>query len=133
MKIDGIIIVETLLKKYNFKYEKEYQFHSSRRWKFDFALLKYHIAIEVEGGHIGNIVICNHCKRKVSRILKNGSLAYVREGGRHNSIKGFRNDCEKYNAASVLGWTVLRFTTDMLNEMPMQVIDDILLTIERKK
>lgn len=133
MKMTGIKIVEALLQEHNFKYQEEHKFESSRRWRFDFAIPLNHIAIEVEGGHMGNIVQCNYCGRKVSRTLKNGKSVYVREGGRHNSITGFRKDCEKYNAAVVLGWTVLRYTTDFLNERPMQVIDDIHLIISRKK
>ena len=31
--------------------------------------------------------------------------------GRHCRVVGFEKDCEKYNAAVVLGWRVLRFTT----------------------
>jgi hypothetical protein len=29
---------------------------------------------------------------------------------RHTSVTGFTNDCEKYNAAQLLGWKVLRYT-----------------------
>ena len=31
-------------------------------------------------------------------------------GGRHTSYKGFRGDIEKYNAATIGGWRLLRFT-----------------------
>lgn len=64
---------------------EEYQFHPTRRWKFDFALPDKKIAIEIEG--IG------------------GSKS------RHTSIKGYTADCDKYNNATVRGWRVLRFTT----------------------
>jgi len=62
----------------------EYQFHPTRRWRFDFAWLSEKIALEVEGA--------------------------IWTGGRHTSAAGFHKDMEKYNAASVLGWRVLRVT-----------------------
>jgi len=69
---------------------REYVFHPTRKWRFDFAYLRKKLAIEVEGG--------------------------TWTGGRHNSGVGFRNDCIKYNEAAILGWTVLRFTTDMISD-----------------
>lgn len=56
----------------------EYKFHSGRRWRFDYACPVKKIAVEQEGG----IWII----------------------GRHNRGKGFINDMEKYNAATVMGW-----------------------------
>lgn len=35
-------------------------------------------------------------------------------GGRHTRGKGYEGDCRKVNAATVLGWRVLRFTGDMV-------------------
>ena len=64
--------------------EREYRFHPERKWKFDFAFVLHKLAVEVEGI------------------------------GRHQTISGFKADCEKYNAAALLGWTVLRYTTDMV-------------------
>lgn len=62
----------------------EYQFHASRKWRFDYAWPAQKIALEVEGG--------------------------VWSGGRHTSPKGFHGDMEKYNSAAVLGWRILRIT-----------------------
>lgn len=67
---------------------KEYKFHETRKWRFDYAIPKYKIAIEVEGG--------------------------VWIGGRHTSPKGFLGDIEKYNTATVMGWKVLRTIPDEL-------------------
>ena len=67
---------------------REYKFHPIRRWRSDLAYPLDMILIEVEGG------------------------AFVR--GRHVRGYGYRNDCIKYNAAALLGYTVLRFTTDMV-------------------
>ena len=34
--------------------------------------------------------------------------------GRHTRGKGYERDMEKYNAAQALGWTVLRFSPQMV-------------------
>ena len=63
-------------------YEREYQFDPPRQWRFDFAWLRAFVAVEVEG--------------------------LVHEGGRHQRVKGFMDDAEKYEAALVGGWRVYR-------------------------
>ena len=68
--------------------EREYRFDKKRKWRFDFAYPERKIAIEVEGG--------------------------VFSGGRHTRGKGFTADCEKYNRATELGWSVYRFTTQQV-------------------
>jgi very-short-patch-repair endonuclease len=62
-----------------------------RRWRFDFAWPAHKVALEIEG-------------LVVMRV--NGELQVK---GRHASITGFKEDCEKYAWAAVLGWRVLRF------------------------
>ena len=66
----------------------EHRFHESRRWRFDYAFVTQRVALEVEGG--------------------------VWSGGRHTRPRGFLGDIEKYNAAAVAGWLVLRCTPDTL-------------------
>ena len=66
----------------------EYKFHPTRKWRFDFAIPEYKIAIEVEGGAYTN--------------------------GRHTRGKGFVNDMEKYNEVVCLGWALIRVTPDQL-------------------
>lgn len=80
----------TLLCKSDLKMEcvKEYKFHETRKWRFDYAIPAHKIAIEVEGG--------------------------VWTGGRHISPKGFLGDMEKYNTATIMGWRVLRTIPDEL-------------------
>ena len=73
-------------------YVKEYRFHPTRMWRFDFAFPDLKIAIELEGG------------------------VYTR--GAHTRGAHYKSDCEKYNSASILGWVVLRYTTDMINNIP---------------
>ncbi|MCP4540619.1 MAG: hypothetical protein GY832_26070 [Chloroflexi bacterium] len=70
--------------------EREHRFAPPRRWRFDFAWPARNLAAEVEGG------------------------TWAR--GRHTRGAGFEKDCEKYNEAALLGWTVLRFTTQMVND-----------------
>ena len=67
---------------------REYRFHTTRTWRFDYAVPASRVALEVEGG--------------------------VWTGGRHTSPQGFLADIEKYNAAALLGWTVVRTTPDRL-------------------
>ena len=70
--------------------DREYQFHPTRRWRFDYAWPHYLVAVEIEGG--------------------------TWSGGRHVTGAGYRSDCEKYNEAAIMGWLVLRFTTDMIQD-----------------
>ena len=70
--------------------EPEHHFAPPRRWRFDFAWPDYNLAVEVEGGTWSR--------------------------GRHTRGAGFEKDCEKYNEAALLGWTVLRFTTSMVED-----------------
>jgi very-short-patch-repair endonuclease len=68
--------------------EKEYMFHPTRKWRIDYAIPEYKIAIEVEGG--------------------------VWSKGRHIQPKGFLADIEKYNQLSIIGWRLLRVTPDTI-------------------
>lgn len=68
--------------------EREYRFHDTRRWRFDFAWPDIGLAVEVEGG--------------------------TWTKGRHTTGAGFEKDAEKYNEAALLGWTILRFTSGMV-------------------
>ena len=78
--------------------EREHFFHPTRKFRFDFAFPSERIGVEVEG---------------VSH-----------EGGRHQRIAGFAGDCVKYNSAVLLGWRVLRYTTQMV--LAGTAIDDVL-------
>ena len=66
------------------KPHREFLFHPERKWRMDFAWPEFGVAVEIEGG-----------------IWKNG---------RHTRPRGFLGDVEKYNAATTIGWKVLRFT-----------------------
>lgn len=75
------------LKAMNIPFEREYRFHPVRKWRFDF-LIANTIGVEVEGAIYSN--------------------------GRHNRGSGYSKDIEKYNEAAIMGFKVLRFTTDMV-------------------
>lgn len=64
--------------------EREYRFHDQRAWRADFAWPELRLLVEVEG--------------------------LTAAGGRHQRIAGYTADLEKYNAAALAGWRVLRFT-----------------------
>jgi len=68
----------------------EHRFHATRKWRFDFAWPDLKVAVEIEGG------------------------TWTR--GAHSRGKHFEADCEKYNEAAIGGWTVLRVTTDMIDD-----------------
>jgi very-short-patch-repair endonuclease len=81
------------------KYRTEYRFHKPRRWKFDVAWPDCRVAVELEGG--------------------------IWTRGRHTRGKGYRRDMEKYNAASMDGWTVLRYCANDIRESPVQVVEEV--------
>jgi hypothetical protein len=70
--------------------EPEFLFHPSRLWRFDLAWKEEMIALEIEGG--------------------------TRQGGRHTRHKGYSEDAIKYSEAALLGWCVLRCTSEQIAE-----------------
>lgn len=69
-------------------FEAEYRFHPTRKWRFDYAVPRVKLAIEIEGG------------------------AFVQ--GRHTRGAAFEADCVKYAQGAILGWTIMRFTPGMI-------------------
>lgn len=76
------------LKTLKIAFEREFQFEASRKWRADFHLVEKKILIEVEGG--------------------------IWSGGRHTRAKGYLGDMEKYNTATMLGYQVIRFSTEQV-------------------
>lgn len=72
--------------------EAEFRFHPTRFWRFDRAWPPIKLAVEIEGGIW----------------MKGGK-------GAHTATTNFIRDLEKYNAAALLGWRVLRFCDRHLN------------------
>ena len=73
---------------------REYAFAQGikRKWRFDFAWPEAKVALEVEGGQ------------------------WSRSPGRHQRGKGMEGDIEKYNFAGLMGWLVIRASTDMVHD-----------------
>lgn len=69
--------------------EREYRFHTERRWRADFAQVQARCLIEVEGG--------------------------IWVNGRHNRAAGFNADLEKYLEAGLAGWRVFRLGPDQIS------------------
>ena len=68
----------------------QYAFHPERSWRFDFCWPTRHLAVEVMGG------------------------MWEAGGGAHQRARRYENDCEKANAAALMGWVLLRFTGAMV-------------------
>lgn len=83
---------------------KEFKFHPSRRWRFDYAIPEHKIAVEVEGG--------------------------VWTNGRHTRPQGFLGDIEKYNTATLMGWRVFRTTpTELVRTATLKMIKQAILGV----
>ena len=77
--------------------EREYRFHPTRQWRFDYAIPSVRVAIEVEGG--------------------------VWNGGRHFRPEGYLRDMEKYNEAAACGWLLIRtIPAELLSLKTVQLI-----------
>lgn len=96
---------ELVIKEKGFNLKKEFQFHQVRKFRFDYAIEEFKVAIEVEGG--------------------------VFTKGAHGSITGILRDIEKYNLAAKDGWTILRTLPGKIFDFEfIRLIEE---TIENKK
>jgi hypothetical protein len=94
--------IEFTLKAYKLNVVSEYKFHPERRWKSDWFLPDYNTIIEYEG--------------------------LMAKKARHTTVTGYTKDCEKYNAATLMGFKVLRYTTINYH----QLVDDLDNLISQK-
>ncbi|MDC4653046.1 endonuclease domain-containing protein [Acinetobacter baumannii] len=85
---EGEAMLVQHLKSHKIGFEQEYKFHPKRKWRADFLITGTKILVEVEGG--------------------------IWSGGRHTRGKGYIGDMEKYNSAAMMGFTVLRFSTEQV-------------------
>ena len=85
---------------------EEHRFSKWRKWRFDRAWVTEKVAVELEGG------------------------LYTR--GRHQRPKGFSDDCDKYNMASLEGWLVLRYTIVQMDN-PEGLIAQVRRAIESRR
>lgn len=70
----------------DFELHTEFLFHMERDWALDFAVPEIKLAIEYEG--------------------------VFSETSRHTHLTGYLGDIEKYNAAAVQGWMLIRLTAN---------------------
>lgn len=94
--IDGLL--RTCCEEKGLELETEHRFDKKRKWRFDWAIPAQKIAIEYEG-------IFSHKSR-------------------HTTVIGYMGDVEKYNAATLQGWRIIRLTAknyktvvNILNEL----------------
>lgn len=80
----SVKLIELELRSIGIPFQTELVFHHVRKFRFDIAVTQYKIAIEYEG--------------------------IFRGKSRHTTVKGYSEDCIKYNLAAVNGWRVLRYT-----------------------
>lgn len=73
---------------------EEYQFHPTRKWRFDYAWPNIKLALEVEGG--------------------------IFIEGRHTRGAGMLEDMRKYSAAALLGWRIIYYTP---SDLGLAIID----------
>lgn len=85
---EGETVLATHLRACKISFEQEYKFHPKRKWRADFLITGTKILVEVEGG--------------------------IWSGGRHTRGKGYIGDMEKYNSAAMMGFIVLRFSTEQV-------------------
>jgi very-short-patch-repair endonuclease len=69
-------------------FEREVCLFPARKWKVDFFLRQFNLVVEVEGG--------------------------TWKIGRHQRPAAFAVDCQKYNTLTVLGYSLLRYTTEQV-------------------
>ncbi len=70
--------------------EAEYQFHPTRKWRFDYAWPEIKLALEIDGG------------------------LWRKGGGAHSHPSNIERDMAKSNAAALLGWRILRYAPEDL-------------------
>ncbi len=76
--------IEFILIGLKIEYEKEFKFHDTRKFRFDYCIPKKSIAIEYEG------------------IFSSKSS--------HTNVMGYSANLDKYNLATLHGWRLLRYS-----------------------
>lgn len=95
-----------ILKILNSTYEGwtvEHRFDSVNRYRFDYAHLKIHIAVEIEGG--------------------------IYTGTGHAKTGTYLKDMKKYNLAQLKGWIVLRYAYGQEN----LIADDVRKAVQKRE
>ena len=98
---EGESLLKMQLKALKIEFEQEFKFHAKRKWRADFHITGKKLLVEVEGG--------------------------IWSGGRHTRGKGYLGDMEKYNAATVMGYRVIRFSTEQVKSgLAIQQIEGVI-------
>lgn len=84
---------------------REYAFHPTRKWRFDFAWTECKVAVEIDG-----------------------NAWNVKGGGRHAQD----SDRDKLNTAAALGWRVLRFSPQQLTDHPTECVELVVQALAYK-
>lgn len=85
------IALEVQLRAHNIRFEKQYRFHPTRKWRADFAMLNEQrkgLMVEVQGG--------------------------IYSGGRHTRGDAIEDECEKFAYAIMLHWYVMPITAKQI-------------------
>jgi len=90
-----------------FNIRKQLKVLGWRNWHFDLAWPEQKVAVELEGGTWSQ--------------------------GRHTRGKGYAEDCVKYNVAVELGWRVLRYTRDQIEDQPWHMLAQIRRVVEQER
>lgn len=95
------LLYEILNEAYPDEWKSDCTFLHGRKYRGDAVNEKRKIIIEIEGG------------------------IWLKTPGRHNQPLGYIQDLEKYNAALIDGWKVLRYCPDTLRRAPWKIIKDV--------
>lgn len=104
MKSEAHILLEIHLKELGLTFVPEFQFHDTRKWRFDYVIPNQSpsaptVAIEIDGG--------------------------VWTQGRHTRGQGYLGDLEKFREAAAMGYAVYRFSTqEVLNGKAREFIKE---------
>lgn len=88
-------------------FKRNYRFHESRRWEWDFAWVERRLAVELQGGQW--------------------------QRGRHTrGGKAYQNELEKHRAAVMSDWWCLCYTTDdiMKNDGALLAVREVMRAYE---
>lgn len=88
-------------------YQRQYRFHPTRKWAFDFMLNPYYPSQESMDKFADEMpCYVRDCATLID--IQGGTWSE----GAHVRGKGYQNDIDKMNAATALGWDVFWFTSD---------------------
>ena len=90
-------------------YMREFRFHPSRNWRFDFIIVRKGMPLPLSSEDISDEYKKNHV---VLVDIQGG----IWSGGAHVRGLGYKNDIEKMNVATAMGYQVYWFTSEMVED-----------------